>query len=282
MSLSKRNRRGLLGLILICLFIAITPRILSAMFSVDEPIISFEEAQKIHEDLSIKKNYSKKQKAHYSKSRYTIPRSKFNPKEYDLKNWMFLGLSEKQAAIVLKFTVRGIANEEELKRIFVLPDELVKLIKDSIIYTPKEYSRANKELVAERKIEIIDINKCNEIELQDLPGIGPYYAKKIVEYREQLGGYHSTSQLLEIWKFESELYDKISPFISCSNTNKKLDINKASLEELKAHPYISYGISNSIVKMRAQSRFKTIEDVKRSKLIDEEFFDKIKAYLECK
>ena len=65
MMLSKRNRRGLLGLIFICLFIAITPRILNAMFSVDEPIISFEELQKVHIDLSTKKSNSKKEASHF-------------------------------------------------------------------------------------------------------------------------------------------------------------------------------------------------------------------------
>lgn len=282
MELSKRNRRGLLGLIFICLFIAITPRVLNAMFSVDEPIISFEEAQKIHLDISTKKSNSKKRIKPSYKSRYSVPSAKFYPKDYGLNDWMKLGLSEKQAAIVIKFTERGISNEDELKRIFVIPEELYKLMKDSILYSPKEYNNQNQKASSERKIESVDINVCNESDLKNLPGIGEYFATKIIEYREQLGGFHSTSQLLEVWKFDSEKLDEISPYLTRSNKISKLDINEASLDELKAHPYISYGIANSIVKMRLQSSYKTIEDIKRSKLIDEELFEKLKPYLESK
>lgn len=283
MSLSKRNRRGLFGLIIMCLLIAITPRILTAMFSVGKTAISFEEVNKIHLDITAKKSSYQKQKKKTWKSRYSKPSSKFHPKEYTLKDWMKLGLSEKQAKIVLKFTARGISDEEELKRIFVIPEELVTLIKDSIIYSPKEFTNQKREENYQRKIETVDINLCSVADLEKLPGIGNYFATKIVEYRTKLGGYHSNTQLLEIWNFDNEKLDKITPYIIHSNSIKKLDVNEATTEELKAHPYIhSYGIANSIVKMRAQSKFKTIEDVKRSKLIDEELFEKIKPYLECK
>lgn len=282
MELSKRNRRGLLGLIFICLFIAITPRVLNAMFSVDEPIISFEEAQKIHLDISTKKSNSKKRIKPSYKSRYSVPSAKFNPKEYGLNDWMKLGLSEKQAAIVIKFTKRGISNEDELKRIFVIPEELYKLMKDSILYSPKEYNNQNRKASSERKIESVDINVCNESDLKNLPGIGEYFATKIIEYRERLGGFHSTSQLMEVWQFDREKFDGISPYLTRSNKIFKLDVNEASLDELKQHPYISYAIANSIVKMRLQNSYKTTEDIKLSKLIDEELFEKLKPYLECK
>ena len=176
MELSKRNRRGLLGLIFICLFIAITPRILNAMFSVDDPIISYEEARKMHIDISTKKSNSKKRSKSTYKSRYSVPSSKFNPKDYSINDWMKLGLSEKQSAIVIKFSERGVSNEDELKRIFVIPEELYELMKDSIIYSPKEYRNQKREASLERKIENIDINICNESDLKNLPGIGEYFA----------------------------------------------------------------------------------------------------------
>jgi len=281
MSLSKRNRRGLFGVIIICFFIAVTPRILSAMFSVDKPVISFEEARKLHLDIVAKKNKSKKKSKKQFKSRFSRPSSRFYPKDYKIEDWMSLGLSAKQSAIVLKFTERGISDEEELNRIFVIPEELIILIKDSIIYTPKLYKNKKSDK-SQVELEIVDINVCTQSDLEKLPGIGPYFATKIIEYRSQLGGFHSEGQLLEIWNFDSEKLEKVSPHISHSNISSKLDVNSASLEELKAHPYISYSVANSIVKMRKQKKYTTVEDIKRSKLIDEEFFEKIKPYLECK
>lgn len=282
MALSKRNRRGLFGLMLLCLIIAITPRVLNAMFKVEKPIISFEEARKIHLEITAKKNRSKQSNKNYSKSRFKKPPTKFHPENYQLSDWMKLGLSEKQSAIVMKYSERGITDEEQLKRIFVIPEELVILLKDSIIYSPKQSFAEKRNWEKEKNIESIELNTCIKEDLVKLPGIGDFFATKIIEYREQLGGFHSTSQLLEVWKFDNEKLDKISPYLTLDGKTEKLNINSAELEELKNHPYISYTIANSIVKMRAQNSFKNIEDIKRSKLIDEEYFEKIKPYLECK
>jgi len=281
-SISKRNRRGIFILILCCLLIAIAPRILTAAYSVKKPVISFEEAKKIHLEIQVKKSKAKKQKRNYNKNRFTKPKSKFDPKNYKASDWMKLGLSQKQSEVVVKFASRGIANEGELERIFVIPNDLFLLIKDSVIYTTRENGYTSLNKPKEKKIEIVDINQCTQQDLENLPGIGKYFATKIIEYRNTLGGYTSTSQLLEIWNFDNEKFERITPYITKSSVVNKININSATLEELKQHPYISYGVANSIVKMRAQSKFNTVEDIKRSKLIDQELFEKIEPYLECK
>jgi DNA uptake protein ComE-like DNA-binding protein len=61
---------------------------------------------------------------------------------------------------------------------------------------------------------------------------------------------------------------------------KRIELNTISVEELKDHPYLNWSAANSIIKIRAQKgRFKSIEEIKESVLMDEEMFEKLKPYL---
>ena len=281
MSISKRNRRGVAWLIILCFLIAITPRILTATYAIEKPTISFSEAKKIHLEIKQRKEKTKKSKKNSWVNRFRKPNSKFNPKEYKVDDWMKLGLSQKQSEVVVKFASRGISNESELKKIFVIPDELFFLIKDSVIFSVEGTNKADISN-SKKEIAIVDLNTCNKEELLALPGIGEYFANRIISYRETLGGFNSKNQLLEVWNFDNEKLNKISPYLIVSDEIKKININSATLDQLKKHPYITYNVANSIVKMRNQNKFNELSEIKRSKLIDEELYRKIEPYLECK
>jgi DNA uptake protein ComE-like DNA-binding protein len=61
---------------------------------------------------------------------------------------------------------------------------------------------------------------------------------------------------------------------------KRININTASVDDLKAHPYISWNLANSIVKLRSQiGQYNRIEDVKKSVLMTDELYEKLKRYL---
>ena len=281
MPISKRNRRGVLILGTILLVIIFSPRILTGYFqdgSLDYTIEELDEVEKQIQDskTSRKKKYSKKKK-----ERYTVPQAAFDPNEYVLSDWTKLGLSEKQANVVIRFTQHGIYSNEELKKIFVISDELFGLIKDSTFYPvrPKKNS-AFSPIVNRRSEKIVQLNVATQDELIELSGIGDYYAKKIIEYREKLGGFHSQEQLLELWKFTPEKLAKIKDQLLVSGELQKININQASYEELVKHPYVSSKVANSIVKMRSQrDGYKNLEDLLDSKLIDRELFNKLEPYI---
>lgn len=44
----------------------------------------------------------------------------------------------------------------------------------------------------------VDINKASAEELQDLPGVGPSLAQRIVEFREEHGPFQSVDDLLKV------------------------------------------------------------------------------------
>ncbi len=280
MGISKRNRRGIWVLILLCVSLAYVPRVLAEWneSSIEVSHESVAEAEvKVEEQQRVAKS-QKKQKYSKRKKSYKTPPSQFNPNDYSREDWMRLGLSQKQADVVLKFTSRGIRSNEELKIIFVIPEEVFELLKDSTFY-PSQESKYEKQDYT-KEILIVNINTASLEELKTLPGIGDFYAKKIIEQRKELGGFIGKYQLLELWKFGTERYDKIEDRIIVSGNIQKLNINTADIETLKNHPYISYKVANSIVKMRnAHGSYQKLEDVLESVLIDQELFSKIQPYL---
>ncbi|MBL4861717.1 MAG: helix-hairpin-helix domain-containing protein [Crocinitomicaceae bacterium] len=282
MPISKRNRRGLAFVLIIGVIIAYSPRILLAAFDNPMPEISFKEAEKIEHDLSVKKIERQKEKKSHRVRKYKRPERAFDPNGYATEDWKKLGLSDKQSEVIVKFSKRGLTSNADLERIFVLPKALFQLIKDSTVYPEikiTDFENREEEIVKE--VVILDLNSATKEELIALRGIGNYFAAKIVEHREELGGYSGIHQLLEIWKFDAEKLNQIKENISVDVKKiQKININSANLDELKSHPYIEYKVANSIVKMRAvNGNYVELNEIIRSKLIDQELFNKLKPYL---
>ena len=278
---SKSTTRGVLVLAGILIIAFVLPD-LWAYFKPDQPVkISMWNDRLESEFNRMEKNAGDNNRYREKADKYSRPPMKFDPNKYTLEEWMALGLSEKQAAVILKFTRYGIRSNDDLKRIFVIDEKLFALIKDSTIYsdTQKEYQN-DKRTFDMPKITLVDINTATVEELQQVKGLGPFFAKQIVKYRDALGGFHDERQLLKVWKVDEEKFTAWKPYIYTSGEIKKLSLNEASLEELEAHPLISWNLANSIVKLRLQNGpFKRIEDVKRSALMNEQLFEELKWYL---
>ena len=282
MPLSKRNRRGLIWLLVISGTIAISPRVLSGLSSAQSPVITSEEAVQIHKEYVDKDRNKRAHVKKKLKSKFNKPGKSFDPNLYQKEDWIKLGLSERQSDVVVNFAKRGLYSNDDVQKIFVIPTELFELIKDSLFYPKKEsFSKKNDWEKKEKQVISVDLNLASQSDLESIPGIGPYFASKIIEYRTKLGGFVGKEQLIEVWNFDGEKYEGIKEFIVLNNLEiSKININTATWEQLRNHPYISSPVANSIVKMRGQTPgYKEIDDIKRSKLIDEELFYKLKPYL---
>jgi competence protein ComEA len=281
--ISKRNRRGVFTLFIFSIVIVFIPRILLNFEKDDQITISVEDIKSLEKNRSFfQKKYDYK-KSFSKKDKYKVPERKFDPNQYLFQDWLKLGLSEKQVNVVMKFTSRGIYSNEDLKKIFVIPEELFNRIKDSTYYPQKEtFSKIERELNQDRPTAIlVNLNNSPMEEFTKINGIGPFYAKQIIRYGEQLGGYHSKEQLLEVWKMNLETYEKLKDYVFVQSDNiKKIRLNSTNINELNNHPYLTWNQANSIIKMREQlGSFNSVNDIKESVLIDEETFEKLLPYL---
>ena len=116
----------------------------------------------------------------------------------------------------------------------------------------REFKRSTRSSRRSAKTdEMVELNSADTTRLKQLRGIGSGYAKMIVAYREKLGGFYKAEQLLEVYKFPDETYQKIKHQLSVDTTLiRKIKINQATVKELKSHPYISYYQALSIVENR--------------------------------
>ena len=251
-------------------------------------MLSIEDVKRINEQELLPKGALKQtnQRKQKSQSKYRLPPRKFDPNEYSEAEWRYLGLSQKQAAVVMKFIKSGISSNDALNKIYVFPKALMTLIKDSTFY-PNASDPVNKQegkVLSSDHIKlkpILELNVIDSAQLVSLRGVGPFYASQIIKYRTKIGGYYKTEQLLEVWKMRPETYEALTEqlFID-SDKVQKLRLNTITFEDLYKHPYLSYAQANSIVKMRTQSNgFKNITEIKKSKLIDSKTFDKLFPYL---
>ena len=130
--------------------------------------------------------------------------------------------------------------------------------------------------------EMVELNSADTTRLKQLRGIGSGYAKMIVSYREKLGGFYKAEQLLEVYKFSDETYQKIKNQLQVDTTLiRKIKVNTATVKELKAHPYISYYQALSIVENRelqVEMRYNCLYDMVVDEDLKEEDILRVAPY----
>ncbi|MBQ7273776.1 MAG: helix-hairpin-helix domain-containing protein [Bacteroidales bacterium] len=158
---------------------------------------------------------------------------RFNPNTVSVEDLQRLGFSEKQALAIDNYRLKGgrFRRKEDFAKSYVVADSVYDRL-EPYITIPK-----------------MDINKADSTELLDLPGIGPYFAGKIVSYRTSLRGYSTPEQLMEIYHFDREKYDGLKDLITCSDP-EPYPIWTLSEDELSKHPHISRTEAHSIVLYR--------------------------------
>ncbi|MGV3629964.1 MAG: ComEA family DNA-binding protein [Bacteroidota bacterium] len=275
---SKRSRRATLLFVLCFLIIVLIPRVLGLFAS--PPKLSFTQTDFEKKQFSRREYKSDRNYSFRHKKGFQTPPAKFDPNQYAPSDWMNLGLSQKQADLIIRFGKRGFYSHEDLRKVFVISDRFFDVIKDSLVYPERPARPAVKDEDVQYE-RIVEINTASLEELMSLQGIGEFFAKNIIKTRNALGGFVTKQQLLEVWKFDTEKLAQIEEKIEVNPKNiRQIDINTATAEELKVHPYIKWNVANSIVKMRDQlGGYQKIEDIRRSVLIDEALFLKLKPYL---
>ena len=122
------------------------------------------------------------------------------------------------------------------------------------------------------------LNTADTTELMKIPGIGPYFARKIVQYGQRLGGYVSVDQLDEIENFPTE----VKRFLVVEKaTPQKLNVNKLTLNELKRHPYINFYRAKDITDYRRlHGPLHSHNDLRLSRDFPPEIIARLAPYLE--
>ena len=130
---------------------------------------------------------------------------------------------------------------------------------------------------------VFNLNEADSLDLVQLYNIGPTFARRIIRYRTLLGGYVDIRQLWEVRGMDSVRYNDIAPYLYADPADiTKIDLNSATLEQLKRHPYLDYYQAKAIVQLRdASGPYSTTEDLLKIPIIDNETYTHIAPYLTC-
>lgn len=133
----------------------------------------------------------------------------------------------------------------------------------------------------EKTIPIININTADTTLLKELPGIGSSFARRIAEYRDKLGGYIKTEQLLEVYGMDTTRFEKIENHVIVDSTFEpnKLRINYDSFKVLNRHPYLEYEDVKKIVNYREQKGLITSWE-QLTEIVGDDIEPKLKEYAE--
>jgi len=142
-----------------------------------------------------------------------------------------------------------------------------------------------------KKDTILELNHADTTELKLIRGIGSNMARRIVRYRNQLGGFVSVKQLQDDGLYQDQyghsirskyyLQDSVlSAFIVDSDSIHKIPVNHASVERLQGHPYISYSLAKEIYTLRRkQVTIKSIDELKALPLVSDSVLQLLTPYL---
>lgn len=311
LSFTKKERTGifiLTGLIVIC----ILAPFLYPLFILHKEDDHTEFDKEISQ-LKIQQTDSSSDKKYYSKSfdennynnyyepsekNYSTTKSEvfyFDPNTASANDWSRLGVKDKTIATIQKYISKGghFYKPEDIRKIWGirpdLQDRLVPYVK--IENTQKQYSKDynnytdkqsyNNTSYKKPAIQNVEINTADTSAFIALYGIGSKLAQRIITFRDKLGGFYSVDQIKETYGLPDSTFQKIRSKLILTNTSvKKININTATVDEMKSHPYIRYNLANAFMQYRTQhGNFSSVSDIKKIMIITDEIYNKVSPYL---
>lgn len=213
---------------------------------------------------------------------------RFDPNILSRSGWVELGFSARQAQSILRYVEKGgrFRRAEDLKKMYVVsPDQYQKLLPYIDIQSSASdslFKQVYKKAAAARPVPVlVEVNTADTLELDRIRGIGPAFARRIVKYRERLGGFYRKEQLLEVFGLDSVKFEEIKDQVHVdASVIRKLNVNTAGFEELRFCPYLKYNQINAILQYRKQhGNYANIADLKKVVILTPQVLEKLEPYL---
>ena len=295
---NKSDRQALLALLLFAVIFMGGIYLIGGSFNktdfTAEDSVVFQKSpiSSIEEEVQQKYYYVEEQKG----ERFT-----FDPNTADSTQLLRLGLRPYQVRIIYKYRAHGgvYRTPEDFSELYGLTQEqyheLAPYIKISNDYRPaselfnhdatssasdyqQQYRDTLKFPLKIKDNEFVMLNNLDTNQFKKVPGIGSYYARRIVDYGRRLGGYVSTEQLREINGFPEESIH----FFKINSTHiQKMNLNQLTLNQLKSHPYLNFYQARAIVDYRRlREPLKSLDDLKLLPEFPSDALSRLEPYVE--
>lgn len=146
---------------------------------------------------------------------------RFDPNTLSAEGWIQMGLSERTVQILMNYRNKGgrFRKPEDLRKIYSLKEEeanaLIPFVSiDGGASEKNNYNNAYDDKTQRKKsYTIIDINTASEDEWKALPGIGEVLSKRIVKFRNSIGGFNSIDDVKRTYGLSDSTFIVIKPFL---------------------------------------------------------------------
>jgi len=307
-SFTKKERTGIILLLVLILCFLLLPFLYP--FFIKSKTYDHSQFQAAIDSLQVNDQDSTPYKKYYPKKDYgddndyadnNVPSTKkydaetpgemfaFDPNTLDEAGWKKLGVKEKTIQTIQKYLSKGgkFRTADAISKIWGLSPEKIQQLLPYVKIEQPNYPAQNQTFQPyekkEYKKEIIpvDINTADSTAFIALPGIGNKLANRIITFRNKLGGFYKIEQVGETFALPDSTFQKIKARLVLSSTSvKQININTATIDELKAHPYIRYYVGNAIIQYRTQhGNFSSVSDIKKVMLVTDSIYQKAAPYL---
>ncbi len=231
---------------------------------------------------------SEQKAAQYNREQNNV-RLNFDPNNISADSLRLLGFSDFASRNLVNYVAKGgrIYDKQKLLTVYGVDSLLVAALEPWIRYpgNPKTEKKADIPFGnSHRKWHIkgiVDLNTADSLQLDSVPGIGPYTAAKILKMRRRLGGFVAVGQLREFSLVPDSTYENISKYVAATRDKiSPININTADFKTFIRHPYFSKETTSAILNYRKQhGNFKNPAEISKIMSITEEVGTKIIPYL---
>jgi len=291
---SKKERAGIYALLAIILLFIVIPFVLP--FFVPQETYDPKDFKASIARLTAKKYDSSANNEEVLKKINTdyagIELFYFDPNTLSAEGWKKLGVKDKTIATIQNYLSKGgkFYKPDDISKIWGLSkneaDRLTPYVKiTQAAKEPGKYytkdNNGNAHTLYKESKQAIDINIADTSAFIALPGIASKLANRIVEFRNKLGGFYSIEQVGETFGLRDSVFQLIKPRLTISNTIPiQFNINTATVDQMKIHPYIHFAIANAIVQYRTQhGNYTNVTDIKKIISITNDAYNKMAPYL---
>lgn len=200
-----------------------------------------------------------------------------------------LGFSPRQIRTLCNYRNKGghFYKKEDVKKMYGISDSQYAVLEPYLSLPEKREAEKNGsgevryEARPGKSYERVELNSADTLELERLPHIGFGLARRIVKYRDALGGFVSVAQLGEVYGIRASLIDSLQPYLTLDAAQvRKMNINEEGTDGLKKHPYLKYRLASALVNYRMQhGPYRSAADLKNVVLMDDATLQKLMPYL---
>ena len=184
----------------------------------------------------------------------------FNPNFLtDFKGYT-LGMSTEEIDRLLAFRKENkwINSVEDFKKVTKVSDSLLNKISPYFkfpdwVTNPKSKNKYVKKRFKEKKFtQKIDLNLATQDQLEAVNGIGKAFSKRIIDYRNKLGGFTNDIQLYQVYGLDFQVANSILKEFTVKTPKEiiKMNLNSISASDISTIPSISFDIAKKIWEFR--------------------------------